>query len=113
MPPDCSGARSVLRRRAGRIPSDRVALAHRVEPIRRIGVEQIPMALDERHDNLAKVAPASRPLVVGTAPVVVWAVQGAPSIRAPQPLEGLLVADVHTQRHLGLAAVTAEVTFTD
>src|ERR1700689_2307687 len=78
MPPDCSGARSVLRRRAGRIPSDRVALAHRVEPIRRISVEQIPMALDERHDNLAKVAPASRPLVVGTAPVVVWAVQGAP-----------------------------------
>ena len=31
----------------------------------------------------------------------------------PQPLEGLLVADVHAQRHLRLAAVATEVALAD
>ena len=89
--------------------SDGVALAHRVEARGRVGVEQRPVALDERDDVLAEIPPSGRPLVVGTAAVVVWAVEGAARIGAPQPLEGLLVADVHPQRHLRLTAVAPEV----
>ena len=45
--------------------------------------------------------------------MVVRAVERAARVGAAQPLEGLLVADVHSQGHLGLAAVAAEVALPD
>ena len=45
--------------------------------------------------------------------MMVRAVEGAARVGPAQPLEGLLVADMHAQRHLRLAAVAAEVALAD
>jgi hypothetical protein len=45
--------------------------------------------------------------------MMVGAVEGAARVGPAQPVEGLLVADVHAQSHLGLAAIPSEVALTD
>ena len=76
--PDCSGARSGVRRgadRGSRAAMRSVALAHGVEARGRVGVEQRAMAFDQGDDVLAEIPPAGRPLVVRAAAVVVRAVE--------------------------------------
>jgi len=45
--------------------------------------------------------------------VVVRTVERAARVGAAQPFERLLVADVHAQGHLGLAAISTEVALPD
>src|SRR5580704_13040964 len=115
--PDCSRACSGVRRgiawHLARPALDPVALAHGVEPSRRIGSEQAAMALDERNDLVAEVSASNRPLVVRAAAVVVGAVEATPRVGTAEPCEGLLVARVHPQRHLGLAPVATETALAD
>src|SRR5580700_3632967 len=126
--PDCSRARSGARRilvRAGdrdrigwrsdlRGPAlDPVTLAHAVEAGRRVGVQQPAVTLDERNDMVAQVPPSCRPLEVRATAVVIGAVEGASRVVPPQPGKGLLMAGVHPERHLRLAAIPAEMAFPD
>jgi hypothetical protein len=51
---------------------------------------------------------SGHPLVIRPAPVVIWAIQSRLRKPSHQPPENGFVADVHTQRDLGLLAVAAE-----
>src|SRR6202035_5902447 len=95
--PDCSRARSAVRHVLRRRAIDPVALAHGVEARGGVGVEQGSVTLDQGDDLVAQIAAASRPLEVRPPAVMVGAVERAPRIGPPQPLERLLVAHVHAQ----------------
>ena len=71
------------------------------------------MLLDQRRQPGAQVHPASDPLEVRPAAVVIWAVQGTPRKGAIDPPERFLMADVHAERDLRLTTVPAKVALTD
>src|ERR1700760_2261801 len=69
--------------------------------------------IEERYELVAQVRATSHPLKVVSPAVVIRAIQASTGEGPLQPPEDRLVPDVHPQRHLGLAAVAAEVAFSD
>src|ERR1700760_2079656 len=69
--------------------------------------------IEERYELVAQVRATSHPLKVVSPAVMIRAVQTSTGEGPLQPPEDRLVPDVHPQRHLGLAAVAAEVAFSD
>src|SRR6266704_751791 len=70
-------------------------------------------AVEERHEFIAKVWAPGHPLKVVSPAVVIRAIEASTRKGPLQPPEDRLVPDVHSQSHLGLAAVAAEVPLSD
>src|SRR4029077_10249832 len=70
-------------------------------------------SVEERHELVAKVRATSHPLKVVSPAVVIRTIEASTGKGPLQPPEDRLVPDVHPQRHLSLAAVAAEVAFSD
>jgi hypothetical protein len=79
-----------------------------------VGVERwTEIAVEQRHQLLTEEHAACHPLVVVAAAVGVRAIELALRKACHQPLEDLRVSGVHAERHVGLSAVAAEVSFPD
>jgi hypothetical protein len=79
-----------------------------------VGVEaRIDRSLEQREDFVSQVEAADHPLVVRPPVMGVRAVELPTWECSHQPLEQRLVASVHSQCYLRLAAVTTKMAFAD
>lgn len=90
-----------------------ISFAHRLETFQGMGIEvrsQPPP--QDRQKPIAQEGPPCHPLVVAPTVMVVRAVEASPRKCTFDPAEQRLVPDMHPERDLGLAAVSAKVAFT-
>ena len=74
-------------------------------------IKMLEMAIDERHHDSPEVRSAGHPLEIVSTSVEVGAIQFSSREFGLNPLEGLLVPDVHSKGDLRLASVPPKVTF--
>jgi len=73
----------------------------------------LEMPMNEGHHDSPEVRSASHPLEVVSTSVEVGAVELSPWKCALNPLEGLFMANVHSEGDLGLESIAAKVTLSD
>jgi hypothetical protein len=70
-------------------------------------------ALKQWQEAVPKVGSARHPLVVAPTVVMIRPIEPSPRKGSLQPPEDRFMSDMHPQRHLRLATVSAEVPFAD
>src|SRR5438445_10855215 len=86
-----------------------IALAHLIQPRGRVAVDSgTQLALEHRKQLVDERPPTCHPLEIGSAAVVVGAIEARTGNPLDEPVKDRLVADVHAQGHLRLLTVTAE-----